>query len=89
MLATRRPLLLLVAGTALSVAVEAFQAAVPALGRSCDANDWTMNTAGTVAAVLVGGAMLALTDRRGAHRQEPDRPDPARAGEPEPTAPGR
>ncbi|GLY98519.1 VanZ family protein [Actinoplanes sp. NBRC 103695] len=44
--ATRRPLV---------VMVEVFQAAVPALGRSCDSGDWMTNTIGAVI-----GALLAL-----------------------------
>ena len=60
--ATRRPLLVLAAGTGLSAAIEALQAAVPALQRSCDTNDWAMNTAGAVL-----GALLAagVSRRRG------------------------
>lgn len=63
-LATRRPLPVLAAGVGLSAAIEAVQAAVPALGRSCDTQDWAMNTAGTVVAVLLAAATTALTDRR-------------------------
>jgi hypothetical protein len=59
-LATRRPLLVLAAGTVLSAAIETAQTAVPAIGRACDTNDWAMNTAGAVIAVLLAGATLRL-----------------------------
>ena len=45
-IATRRPLLALLVGSGLSALVEALQAAVTALGRSCDTNDWLSNTIG-------------------------------------------
>ena len=53
--ATRRPVLVMVAGSGLSAIVEVFQAAVPALGRSCASGDWMNNTIGAVI-----GALLAL-----------------------------
>lgn len=62
-LATRRPLLMLAAGTALSAAIEVVQGLIPAIGRSCDTNDWAMNTAGTVVAVLLASATIALARR--------------------------
>jgi VanZ like protein len=62
-LATRRPLPTLVAGVALSAAIEVFQGLVPALGRACDTNDWAMNSAGTVVAVVLASALLAFTGR--------------------------
>jgi glycopeptide antibiotics resistance protein len=57
-IASRRPLLAVLAGSALSAVVEAGQALVPAIGRSCDTNDWLSNTLGAV----VGGvlALVAL-----------------------------
>ena len=56
--ASRKPLLMLLAGSALSVIIEVFQALVPAIGRSCDTNDWLSNTIG--AAVGAGLAIIAL-----------------------------
>ena len=56
--ATRRPWAALIAGTGASVLVEALQAAVPAIGRSCDTNDWLANSIG--AALGAGLAWLAL-----------------------------
>ncbi|GAB3435788.1 VanZ family protein [Actinophytocola sediminis] len=60
-LATRRPLLTLAVGTALSAAIEAVQALAPAIGRACDTNDWAMNTAGAVIAVLLAGGTSKLS----------------------------
>ena len=57
-LATRRPLLVLVGATALSAAIEAVQALLPAIARSCDTNDWAMNTAGAVVATSLAAALL-------------------------------
>jgi hypothetical protein len=62
-LATRRPLLMLVAGVGLSAAIEALQAVVPAIGRACDTNDWIMNSIGTISAVLLARATFALANR--------------------------
>jgi len=63
-LATRKPLLTLAAGTALSAAIEIIQGLLPAIGRSCDTNDWAMNTAGAVVAVILASATMALTRRK-------------------------
>lgn len=64
--ASRRPLLMLLAGSALSVVIEVFQALVPAIGRSCDTTDWLNNTIG--AAI---GAVLAIIALRLAKRRAP------------------
>ncbi|MBB2903336.1 membrane-bound metal-dependent hydrolase YbcI (DUF457 family) [Kineococcus radiotolerans] len=58
--ATRRPVVAILAGAALSAAIEAFQAFVPALGRSCDTSDWSSNTLGAVVGGLLAWAALAL-----------------------------
>jgi hypothetical protein len=63
-LATRRPLLTIAAGSALSAAIEATQALIPTIGRACDSNDWLMNTIGTTAGVLLATTTIALTPRR-------------------------
>ena len=62
-IALRRPVAALLAGTGASVAREVVQAAVPAIGRSCDTNDWLANTLGAVL-----GAALALVALRRAQR---------------------
>lgn len=54
---TRRPVLAALAGSGLSVVVEAVQAAVPPIGRSCDSGDWVNNTLGAV----IGGALAWLS----------------------------
>jgi glycopeptide antibiotics resistance protein len=63
-LATRRPVLVLAAGTGLSAVIEAVQAALHDIGRSCDTNDWFMNTIGVVLGVLAAVATIALGNRR-------------------------
>jgi glycopeptide antibiotics resistance protein len=63
-LATHRPLLVLAAGAVLSASIEVIQGLIPAIGRSCDTNDWAMNTAGTVVAVLLASAITLLIRRK-------------------------
>lgn len=62
-LATDKPLLTLTAGTALSESIEIIQGLIPAIGRSCDTNDWIMNTAGMITATLLATATTRLTRR--------------------------
>jgi hypothetical protein len=71
--ATRRPLLVVLAGSGLSAAIEALQAAAPVLGRSCSTNDWLSNTIGTLLGAAVAAAALAWGRDRGLDR--PSRPD--------------
>jgi VanZ family protein len=54
----------LVAGVALSAVVEAFQALVPALGRSCSTNDWLSNSIGAVIGAGLGLLALRLARHR-------------------------
>ncbi|MEO9153512.1 MAG: VanZ family protein [Lapillicoccus sp.] len=66
-LASRRPLVMLVVGSLLSAAIEAVQAAIPAIGRSCDTNDWFNNTVGVAIGVSTAWAVAAWSwhqDRR-------------------------
>lgn len=56
--ATRRPFLAMMGATGLSAAIEAVQALVPAIGRSCSTNDWFANTIGAAIGVLL--ALIAL-----------------------------
>lgn len=58
--ATRRPLLGLAAGMGLSLGIEAFQAAVTGLGRSCDSKDWLTNTLGSLIGAISGWVALRL-----------------------------
>lgn len=64
--ASRRPLVVLVAFSGLSAALEALQALVPALGRSCDTTDWSSNTTGAaIGAGLAAAALILARARRG------------------------
>ncbi|WP_149205184.1 VanZ family protein [Actinotalea subterranea] len=60
---TRRPLAMLLAGSGLSVLIEAVQALAPALGRSCSTNDWLQNTLGAVLGALLAVVALRLAQR--------------------------
>ncbi|MBO0842146.1 MAG: VanZ family protein [Nocardioides sp.] len=55
----RRPLVALLAATAVSALIEVAQAFTPALGRSCSSDDWLSNTLGALL-----GAVLALVALR-------------------------
>jgi hypothetical protein len=55
-LASRRPFVILVVGSLVSASLEAVQAAIPAIGRSCDTNDWFNNTIGVAIGVFAAWA---------------------------------
>ena len=59
--AVRRALVAVLAGIALSAAIEVLQALVPAIGRSCDTSDWLCNSIGAV----IGGLLAWPALRRG------------------------
>jgi hypothetical protein len=63
--ASRRPVVVLALLSGLSGALEALQALVPALGRSCDTTDWSSNTigAGTGAGIAAAALVLARASR--------------------------
>lgn len=67
--ATRRPVLALVAGVALSATIELTQALLPAIGRSCDTTDWSSNVIGSAIGAALGWVALRLADRSGASRR--------------------
>ncbi|MFE5336660.1 VanZ family protein [Isoptericola sp. NPDC056573] len=73
--ALRRPVLALLAGSATSAAIEAVQALVPAIGRSCDTNDWLSNTIGAAAGALLAAAALHRWRRRAQSRPTGTNPD--------------
>lgn len=56
--ATRRAGLVFTAASAFAALIEAVQALVPAIGRSCSTNDWLSNTIGAAIGVLL--AVIAL-----------------------------
>lgn len=64
--ALRRPLVALLGGVAASALVEVGQALVPALGRSCDTNDWLSNSIGALVGAGLAVVALRLATRRGA-----------------------
>lgn len=63
--ATRRLVLALVAASTLTALIEAVQALVPALGRSCSTNDWLANTIGAAIGVLLAAIALRLAGPAG------------------------
>ncbi|HWV78226.1 MAG TPA: VanZ family protein [Isoptericola sp.] len=73
--ALRRPALALLAGSAASAAIEAVQALAPAIGRSCDTNDWLSNTIGAAAGALLAAAALRRRRRRAQARPTGTNPD--------------
>lgn len=74
----RRPLVALLGGVVASALVEAFQALVPALGRSCDTNDWLSNSIGALVGAGIAVVALRLAARR-ARTTDDDRVAPTRA----------
>ena len=62
--ALRRPVVALLGGVVASALVEVFQALVPALGRSCDTNDWLSNSIGAFLGAGLAAVALRLAARR-------------------------
>jgi hypothetical protein len=62
--ASRKPLRMLLAASVLSVTIEVFQALVPAIGRSCDTNDWLNNTIGAAIGAVLAIVAVRLAKRR-------------------------
>ncbi|MHA7155688.1 VanZ family protein [Arthrobacter sp. TMN-50] len=60
----RRPLPVLFAVSGLSALIEIIQALTPSLGRTCDTNDWFMNTLGAAIGTLLAAGIGALETRR-------------------------
>ncbi|WP_294569315.1 VanZ family protein [uncultured Arthrobacter sp.] len=59
----RRPLRVFAVVSGLSVLIELTQALVSALGRSCDTDDWFMNTIGAALGVLTAVCIIVLEKR--------------------------
>ena len=72
-IACRRPLVAFLGGVVGSAAVELIQALAPALGRSCDTNDWLTNSIGAALGALLSGAAIWAARRELA--QEPELSD--------------
>lgn len=60
----RRPLLVFFAVSGLSLLIEIIQALAPGLGRTCDTNDWFMNTVGAAVGASLAIGISALEARR-------------------------
>lgn len=66
--AVGRPLPVAAAVSGLSAVIELTQATVPAIGRSCDTDDWFMNTIGALLAAILAAGILGVKRRRGDRR---------------------
>lgn len=77
----RRPVVAFLGGAAASALVELVQALVPAIGRSCDTNDWLSNTLGALLGALLAWVGLRWGGRRMAGvGARSDRPQARRSG---------
>jgi VanZ family protein len=72
--ATRRPVLAVLAGTAASFGIEALQSVATVLGRSCSTNDWLMNSLGAVLGGVLAVLALAISRQASPARREPGVP---------------
>ncbi|WP_160311229.1 VanZ family protein [Streptacidiphilus anmyonensis] len=59
----RSPLVALLMGSALSLAIEVTQATVAPLARTCDSTDWTANTLGAAVGAGLAWSLLVLASR--------------------------
>ncbi len=87
--ALRRPVVALLAGSAASALVEAVQAGVPALGRSCSTNDWLSNTIGAAIGAALASAALAWSQQASARAGAGDAAIRSGRARPRPAHPGR
>jgi len=78
-IASRRPLVAFLGGVVGSAAVELVQALLPALGRSCDTNDWLTNSIGAAIGALLAGAAIWAARRWPSHEPESSDDEAARA----------
>jgi glycopeptide antibiotics resistance protein len=67
--ATRRPVIALLAGSGLSLAIEVLQALATPLGRSCSTNDWLANTLGAALGAVLATVAPRISPRAPAARQ--------------------
>ena len=61
--ASRRPWLMLGLGSGASLVIEAVQAVLPAIGRSCDTTDWSSNSIGALVGAVLAWAAVRLASR--------------------------
>lgn len=61
--AARRPWVVFGAASVASLGLEAFQAVVPALGRSCSSSDWFSNSLGGLLGAVLAALVLQLHGR--------------------------
>ncbi|MGH1562125.1 VanZ family protein [Mumia sp. DW29H23] len=71
--ATRRPVLVAVAASALAAGLETVQALAPALGRSCSTDDWLSNSLGALFGAALGWVALRLAGPYGRPRSRSSR----------------
>jgi hypothetical protein len=69
--ATRRPVVAVLAGSTVSVLVEAAQGLALVAGRSCSTNDWLMNTLGAALGGVLAVLALAVGRQTSTARREP------------------
>ena len=67
-IASRRPFVAFVAGSALSVLIELLQLTAPGIGRSCDTGDWLQNTIGAGIGAALAVLSLFVVRRRESRR---------------------
>lgn len=72
-LALRRPVAVVVSGTALSALIETAQALLPRLGRGCDSGDLAMNALGTALGATAAAVCWYAADLAGRARRVPHR----------------
>jgi hypothetical protein len=72
--ASRRPVLAVLAGTATSFGIEAVQSVATVLGRSCSTNDWMSNTLGAVLGGVLAALALAVSRRASTPQPQPEIP---------------
>ncbi|MDC7121905.1 VanZ family protein [Cellulomonas fimi] len=72
--ATRRPLLALLGGVLASACIEAVQALLPVLGRSCDTNDWLSNAIGAALGAVLAAVALVLARRHSPRTDDAQEP---------------
>ena len=69
--ATRRPVIVLIGAVAASAGIEVVQQLLHGvLSRACDVNDWIANSTGAAVGVLIASVILKLVDRAKSDRKK-------------------